>query len=110
MKFTGLVYLGLERPNIIFSCNDVTSSLIDIDNYLVLMMSCCGAISSGMTHETKRSLNNDKHKCLGQKEQKRGRARKSSFLKRPIFSLFFSDNFLLVNILSLHVEQKWLSF
>ena len=50
MKFSGIVYIGLERPKIIFSV--MTSLPVrDIDDFLILRVSFCDAISSKTTQD-----------------------------------------------------------
>ena len=50
MKFSGMVYIGLERPKIIFRV--MTSLPVrDIDNFLILRLSFCDAISSKTTQD-----------------------------------------------------------
>ena len=50
MKFLGMVYIGLERPKIIFRV--MTSLPVrDIDNFLILRLSFCDAISSKTTQD-----------------------------------------------------------
>ena len=50
MKFSGMVYLGLERPKIIFRV--MTSLPVrDIDDFLILRVSFCDAISTETTQD-----------------------------------------------------------
>ena len=50
MKFSGMVYIGLERPKIIFRV--MTSLPVrGIDDFLILRVSFCDAISSETTQD-----------------------------------------------------------
>ena len=50
MKFSGIVYIGLERPKIIFRV--MTSLPVrDIDNFLIFRVSFCSEIFSETTHD-----------------------------------------------------------
>ena len=50
MKFSGMVYIGLERPKIIFRV--MTSLPVrDIDDFLIFKVSFCSEIFSEMTQD-----------------------------------------------------------
>ena len=85
-----------------FSCDDITS-VLRFDNFLILRVVILWPLSPPKRLKMSTSIfygwstkvwsfYNEKHKSLGRKAPKRGRARKLSFLKSQIFSMFFSDN------------------